>query len=99
MPLAVKWLTLGGGEGVKYVPGCVLTVGGVASLGEITDLLFIHYMNRGSAFPPLTGPGAVCLHTLLPVPALTSDRMCPAGAIAAGTRDCSLQSGDQELCV
>ena len=70
MPLAVRQLTLGGGKGVKYVPGYVLTVGGVASLGEMTDLLFIHCMNRRSAFPPLTGPRAVCLHTQLPVPAL-----------------------------
>ena len=69
MPLAGKGLTLGGGEGVKYVPGCVLTVGGGLTRGN-TDPLFIHCMNRRSAFPPLTGPRAVCLHTQLPVPAL-----------------------------
>ena len=60
MPLAVKGLTLGGvGKGLSMFPVRVLTVGGVASLGEITDLLFIRCMNRGSAFPPVTGPGAV----------------------------------------
>ena len=41
MPLAVKGLTLGVREGIKYVPRCVLTVGGVDLHGEMTDLLFI----------------------------------------------------------
>ena len=59
MPLVVKGLTLGGGEGVKYVPWvCSYCEGGGLTRGN-TDLLFIHCMNRGSAFPPLTGPGAV----------------------------------------
>ena len=72
MPLAVKGLALGGGEGVKYVPWVCSYCGGRRwpHFGEITDLLFIHCMNRGSAFFSLTGPGAVCLHTQLPVLAL-----------------------------
>ena len=37
MPLAVKGLTLGGGEGVKYVPWVCSNCRGVASLGGMTD--------------------------------------------------------------
>ena len=70
MPLAVKGLTLGGREGVKYVLWvCSNCRGGGLTRGN-DGSLFIHCMNRRSAFPPLTGPGAVCLHTQLPVPAL-----------------------------
>ena len=83
MPLAVKGLTLGGGEGVKYVPGCILTVGGVASLGEITDLLFIHCMNRGAAFPLDRTGSCVFTHTAPGPRSVTSDRVCPAASAPA----------------
>ena len=62
MPLAGKGLTLGGGEGVKYVPWvCSNCRGGGLTRGNDKSL-FIHCMNRQSGISPPDRTGS-CVFT------------------------------------